>query len=113
MKIVCVGGGPAGLYFSILMKRANPAHEITVLERNRFDDTFGFGVVFSDATLENLAAADAATYRAITDRFSHWDNVDIHYGGELISSIGHGFSGDRRIELIVLVRSQQVYPMVL
>ncbi len=100
MKIVCVGGGPAGLYFSLLMKRANPAHEITVLERNRLDDTFGFGVVFSDATLENLAAADGETHRAITDRFAHWDDIDIHYNGKVITSTGHGFSGLSRKALL-------------
>ena len=65
MRIVCVGGGPAGLYFSILMKLADPRHEVTVLERNRPDDTFGFGVVFSDATLDNLREADPETHRDI------------------------------------------------
>jgi len=68
VKIVCVGGGPAGLYFALLMKKADPAHDITVLERNRADDTFGFGVVFSDATLDNFAQADPETHRQITGR---------------------------------------------
>ncbi len=82
------------------MKLANRAHDITVLERNRLDDTFGFGVVFSDATLENLATADATTYHAITERFAHWDDIDIHYNGKVITSTGHGFSGLSRQALL-------------
>jgi anthraniloyl-CoA monooxygenase len=93
MKIVCIGGGPAALYFGILMKKAQPRHEITVLERNQLEDTFGFGVVFSDATQNNLAAADHETYDAMASHFAHWDDIDIHYRGLVIKSIGHGFSG--------------------
>ena len=101
MRIVAVGGGPAALYFSILMKQADPAHEITVLERNRLDDTFGFGVVFSDATQNNLAAADAATYDAIAREFFHWDDISIHQRpGHVIRSGGHGFSGLSRRTLL-------------
>ncbi len=100
MKIVCVGGGPAGLYFAILMKRADPGHEVIVLERNRPDDTFGFGVVFSDATLEEFAVADPPSYEAITRAFHHWDDIDIHYRGERLSSSGHGFSGLARTALL-------------
>jgi anthraniloyl-CoA monooxygenase len=81
VRIVTIGGGPAGLYFAILMKKADPAHEITVIERNRPDDTFGFGVVFSDATLENFAQADAESQREITSAFAHWEDIDIHYQG--------------------------------
>ncbi|MGE5801347.1 MAG: bifunctional salicylyl-CoA 5-hydroxylase/oxidoreductase [Gemmatimonadota bacterium] len=100
MRIVAIGGGPAALYFSILMKRADRSHEITILERNRLDDTFGFGVVFSDATQNNLAAADAATYDAIAREFFHWDDISIHYRAGVIRSGGHGFSGVSRRKLL-------------
>ncbi|MFV1988165.1 MAG: bifunctional salicylyl-CoA 5-hydroxylase/oxidoreductase [Gemmatimonadota bacterium] len=103
MKIVCVGGGPAGLYFAILMKLADADHDILVVERNRPDDTFGFGVVFSDATLEEFAEADRASYDAITRSFYHWDDIDIHYGGECLSSSGHGFSGMSRQTLLEIL----------
>jgi anthraniloyl-CoA monooxygenase len=106
MKIVCVGGGPAGLYFAVLMKKADPAHDITVFERNRVDDTFGFGVVFSDATLENLAVADPPTHQAITTRFAHWDGIDIHHGGTVVSSTGHGFSGLARGALLQILSNR-------
>ncbi len=86
MKIVSIGGGPAGLYLAILMKKADPRHDVTVVERNRADDTFGFGVVFSDATLAGFGDADPATYAAITRNFSHWDDIDINYKGEVITS---------------------------
>ncbi|HZE93189.1 MAG TPA: bifunctional salicylyl-CoA 5-hydroxylase/oxidoreductase [Gemmatimonadales bacterium] len=105
MKIVAIGGGPAALYFGILMKKADPAHEITIIERNQLDDTFGFGVVFSDATQNNLAAADPETYDAMASQFSHWDNIDVHYRDQVITSSGHGFSGlSRRALLAVLGR---------
>ena len=100
MKIVAIGGGPAALYFGILMKEADAAHEITILERNRLDDTFGFGVVFSDATQNNLAAADPATYESLAHEFFHWDDIDIHYRGAAIRSGGHGFSGLSRRKLL-------------
>ncbi len=103
MKIVSVGGGPAGLYFAILMKQADPAHDITVLERNTPRDTFGFGVVFSDATLENLAAADPESYDRITRSFAHWDDIDIHYQGQILTSTGHGFSGLSRTTLLEIL----------
>src|SRR5438094_3236848 len=105
MKIVSVGGGAAGLYFALLMKKADPAHDILVVERNRRDDTFGFGVVFSDATLETFAEADAETYAEITRNFAHWDDIDIHYRGEVLTSTGHGFSGlSRQLLLDILQR---------
>jgi anthraniloyl-CoA monooxygenase len=105
MRIACIGGGPAGLYLAILMKKADPDHDVTVLERNRHDDTFGFGVVFSDATLGGFAAADAESHDAIRARFAHWDDVDIHYGGEIVTSHGHGFAGmGRRALLEILER---------
>ncbi|MBI4420206.1 MAG: bifunctional salicylyl-CoA 5-hydroxylase/oxidoreductase [Gemmatimonadetes bacterium] len=100
-----MGGGPAGLYLAILMKKADPAHEITVLERHRWDDTFGFGVVFSDATQDNLAEADRDTYAEMARHFAHWDDIDIHYNGRVITSTGHGFSGlSRQALLAVLAR---------
>ena len=106
MKITCVGGGPAGLYFGLLMKQADPRHEVTVYERNRADDTFGFGVVFSDQTLENLEEADASSYRAITESFYHWDDIDIHYAGQVLRSTGHGFSGMSRQKLLTLLQGR-------
>jgi anthraniloyl-CoA monooxygenase len=103
MRLVSIGGGPAGLYFSILMKKAFPDAEIAVYERNRADDTFGFGVVFSDATLGNFLEADAETHRAIVEQFAHWDDIDIHFKGEVMRSTGHGFSGfDRKTLLNIL-----------
>jgi anthraniloyl-CoA monooxygenase len=103
MRIVSVGGGPAGLYTGILMKRADPSHSVTVIERNRPDDTFGFGVVFSDATLENLSKADPDSHRAIQGSFAHWDDIEIHWRGEVLRSTGHGFCGmERRLLLHIL-----------
>jgi anthraniloyl-CoA monooxygenase len=105
MKIVAIGGGPAALYFGILMKKADPRHEITILERHRLDDTFGFGVVFSDATQNNLAAADPDTYADMASHFARWDDIDVHCRGAVIRSTGHGFSGlSRRALLAVLGR---------
>ncbi len=104
MKVVSIGGGPAGLYFALLMKKADPAHEVTVVERNRPDDTFGFGVVFSDATLEHFAEADRETYEAIVGSFAHWDDIDIHYQGQVLTSTGHGFSGLARQRLLDILR---------
>jgi anthraniloyl-CoA monooxygenase len=105
MRIVSVGGGPAGLYFAILMNQADPQHELVVLERNRPDDTFGFGVVFSDATLENLERADPPSFEQIRRAFFHWDDLDIHYRGSLIRSTGHGFAGlSRTVLLEILTR---------
>jgi anthraniloyl-CoA monooxygenase len=106
MKIVCVGGGPAGLYFSLLMKQQDPAHEITVVERNRQDDTFGWGVVFSDQTLGNLAAADEPSARAILASFNHWDDIDIHFKGRTVTSGGHGFCGIGRMRLLNILQQR-------
>src|SRR5690606_5528420 len=103
MRIASIGGGPAGLYFSILAKKAFPHAEITVFERNKPDDTFGFGVVFSDATMENFAQADPETHKAITDSFAHWDDIDIIFKGQTLNSTGHGFSGmSRQLMLTIL-----------
>src|SRR3989442_2938157 len=93
MKIVVLGGGPAGLYFAIQMKKADASHDVTVIERNPLDATFGFGVVFSDATQDNLAEADRETYKEMARRFHHWDDIDVHFNGTVITSTRHGFSG--------------------
>ena len=81
MKVHVIGGGPAGLYFAILMKKAWPQTRITVFERNRPDDTFGFGVVFSDETLDTFEAHDRESYRAITGHFAYWDDIEINFRG--------------------------------
>jgi anthraniloyl-CoA monooxygenase len=104
MKIVCIGGGPAGLYFALLMKKQNPAHEIAVIERNRPYDTFGWGVVFSDQTLGNLVNADEPTAKTILQAFNHWDDIDTHFKGRTISSGGHGFCGIGRKRLLNILQ---------
>jgi anthraniloyl-CoA monooxygenase len=106
VRIVSVGGGPGGLYLAILLKKVDPGHEITVLERNRPDDTFGFGVVFSDATLENFAEADRESHDAIVAAFAHWDDIDVHYQGQVLTSTGHGFSGLSRQRLLDLLQQR-------
>jgi anthraniloyl-CoA monooxygenase len=106
VRVVCIGGGPAGLYLGILLRKARPDFSVTVVERNRADDTFGFGVVFSDATLDNLAAADPETYAAITESFAHWDDIDVHFGGEVLRSTGHGFSGMGRHRLLAILQER-------
>jgi len=106
VKIACIGGGPAGLYLGILVKRVAPEHEVVVYERNRPTDTFGFGVVFSDATLGNLAAADPETHSQITSRFARWDDIEIHTGGEVLRSTGHGFCGIERKMLLQLLQDR-------
>ena len=100
MRIAIAGGGPGGLYLSILLKRLDPAHEVVVYERNAPDDTFGFGVVFSDETLAAFEAADPESYAEITRRFVRWSEIDVHYRGEVITSGGHGFSALGRKELL-------------
>ena len=103
MKIVCLGGGPSGLYLAISMKLRDPSHEITVYERNRPNDTFGWGVVFSDQTVDNLQANDPASAERIVNEFIHWDMIDCYVKGEVERSDGHGFIGlGRRRMLEVL-----------
>jgi anthraniloyl-CoA monooxygenase len=104
MRIVCIGGGPAGLYLGILLKLQDARHEVKILERNRHDDTFGFGVVFSDATMDNLARADPESHRAITSSFWHWDEIDTFFRGERLRSTGHGFAGMSRMSLLLVLQ---------
>ena len=106
LRIVCIGGGPAGLYFALLMKRARPDADIRVIERNKAGDTFGWGVVFSDQTLGNLALADPPSYDAIVEDFVHWDDIDIHYRGRLITVGGQGFCGIARKKLLAILQAR-------
>jgi anthraniloyl-CoA monooxygenase len=108
MKIACLGGGPAGLYFAISMKLRNPEHDITVFERNRPDDTFGWGVVLSDETLANLAANDPVSADAIREHFAYWDDIAVHYRGERVVSSGHGFCGIGRRQLLLLLQQRAI-----
>ncbi|MBK1659419.1 bifunctional salicylyl-CoA 5-hydroxylase/oxidoreductase [Paracraurococcus ruber] len=106
MRIAVIGGGPAGLYFAILMRRDFPAARITVVERNRPDDTFGFGVVFSDATLDAFAAADPRSYRAIAESFAYWDDIEVHAKGAVHRIGGNGFCGCARTTLLRLLQDR-------
>ena len=106
MRIVCLGGGPAGLYFSLLMKLQNPAHVVTVVERNRPFDTFGWGVVLSDQTLGNLRAADPVSAQLIGDAFNHWDDVEMFFKGRSVRSGGHGFCGIGRKKLLNILQER-------
>ncbi|MGZ4350840.1 MAG: bifunctional salicylyl-CoA 5-hydroxylase/oxidoreductase, partial [Solirubrobacteraceae bacterium] len=104
MRIAVAGGGPGGLYFSILMRRVAPDSEIVVYERNRAQDAFGFGVVFSDETLTVFEHADPLSYGQITDSFVHWTDIDIHHRGQKTRSGGHGFSALGRRELLGILQ---------
>ena len=106
MRVVIIGGGPAGLYTALLLKQARPDSHVTVLERNAPDDTFGWGVVFSDQTLENFRAADASTFHAITEHFAHWDDIDVVVHGRKITSGGHGFCGIARKQLLRILQER-------
>ncbi len=106
MKIACLGGGPAGLYFAISMKLRDPAHDITVFERNKSDDTFGWGVVLSDETLDNLAANDAESAANIRAHFAYWDDIALHHKGQRLVSSGHGFCGIGRKKLLLLLQDR-------
>ena len=106
MRIACLGGGPAGLYFAISLKLRDSAHEVTVIERNRPDDTFGWGVVLSDETLDNLAANDPVSAAQIKENFTYWDDIALHFRGERILSSGHGFCGIGRKTLLLLLQAR-------
>ncbi|WP_296796416.1 bifunctional salicylyl-CoA 5-hydroxylase/oxidoreductase [Variovorax sp.] len=105
-RILCIGGGPAGLYFALLMKARNPALQITVVERNRPFDTFGWGVVLSDQTLANLRAADAESAALIGDDFHHWDDIQVFFKGRQVRSGGHGFCGIGRKRLLNILQER-------
>src|SRR3954464_8513412 len=104
MRTAIVGGGPGGLYLSILLKKLDPADDVVVYERNAPDDTFGFGVVFSDETLAAFEAADPETYGEITRSFARWAEIDVHYRGEVLTSGGHGFSALARVDLLGILQ---------
>jgi anthraniloyl-CoA monooxygenase len=106
MKIACLGGGPAGLYFAISMKLRDAGHDITVFERNRPDDTFGWGVVFSNETFDNIAANDPKSAAAIRGHFAYWDDIAVYYRGQRVVSGGHGFSGIARKDLLILLQER-------
>ena len=106
MRVRILGGGPAGLYLSILLKKADPSHDIVVVERNAPDDTFGWGVVFSNETLGNLEEADPESYAEITASFAHWDDIEVRMRGERIVSGGHGFCGIARKRLLQILQDR-------
>jgi anthraniloyl-CoA monooxygenase len=106
VNVAIVGAGPAGLYLAILLKRDDPSHRVTVFERNRVEDTFGFGVVFSDETLENVGEADAETNGAMAEAAARWEDIEIHYRGTVTRSTGHRFSGVERRTLLELLASR-------
>jgi len=106
MKIRCIGGGPAALYFSLLAKKAHPDWDVRLFERNPANVTWGFGVVFSDETMESFREADAPSYQAISDAFVHWDDIHIFFKGEKFVSTGHGFAGMQRLRLLQIIEAR-------
>ena len=106
MRISVIGGGPAGLYFSLLVKKAWPGADVAVYERNRPDDTFGFGVVFSDATLDTFERYDFESYRAIARNFAYWDDIEVHFKGTVHRIGGNGFCGCARTTLLRLLQER-------
>jgi len=105
-RIVCMGGGPAGLYSAILFKKALPGARVEIFERNLPDDTFGWGVVFSDKTMGNFAEADAASHLRIVDEFYHWDDIDVYFKGQMVRTGGHGFAGIARKKLLNILQER-------
>jgi anthraniloyl-CoA monooxygenase len=106
MRAICLGGGPAGLYFAISLKLRQPDADVTVLERNKPDDTFGWGVVLSDETLDNLAENDAISAAEIRKNFAYWDDIALHHKGQVITSSGHGFCGIGRKKLLLILQDR-------
>ncbi|WP_327589923.1 bifunctional salicylyl-CoA 5-hydroxylase/oxidoreductase [Nonomuraea sp. NBC_00507] len=106
MRIAVIGGGPGGLYFAVLAKQLGPGHEITVWERNAPDDTFGFGVVFSDETLGGIEHADPGIYRRMEAEFARWDDIDVHYRGQVLTSGGHAFAALSRKRLLEIMQQR-------
>ena len=106
MKITILGGGPAGLYSGLLIKKANPAHDITIIERNAADVTYGWGVVFSDRTLASFQRADYKSYEQITGQFVKWDAIDVRYRGETIHCGGHVIAGIARMTLLKILQDR-------
>src|SRR5499425_2741614 len=104
MRIAVLGGGPGGLYFAALAKQLGPHHDITVWERNAADDTFGFGVVFSDETLGGIEHADPEIHEAMAAEFARWDDIDVHYRGKVVTSGGHGFAALSRVRLLQMLQ---------
>src|SRR3990167_6777683 len=106
VKIACIGGGPAGLYFAILMKLRDPRTEIEVFERNRPRDTFGWGVVFSDQTMENLRLGDPVSAKTMQDELTHWEDIEVRVGDRMTSTTGHGFIGLGRKRLLNILQDR-------
>ena len=106
MRAACLGGGPAGLYFAISLKRRDPSYEVVVIERNRQDDTFGWGVVLSDETLGNLQANDPESAELIRKHFVYWDDIAVHYRDTVVTSTGHGFCGIGRQRLLNILQDR-------
>ena len=108
MRSVVIGGGPAGLYYGILTRKRDPTHEVVIYERNRAGDTFGWGVVFSDATLGTLEAADAESYREIKASFAYWSDIDVFLEDQHVRSTGHGFCGLKRVQLLDILERRAI-----
>ena len=112
MKITVIGGGPGGLYFSILTKKAIPNCEINVYERNKPDDSFGFGVVFSDETLSEFLTRDPKSYELIRTNFAYWDDLDVARDGEIVRITGNGFCGCSRMKLLQLLHQRSIQQLI-